>query len=40
MYVSCTTGIPVAWSIVDKEDVPTLEAFFKRIHEHQVVMGR
>ena len=28
-----STGIPVAWGIIDREDVPTLEAFFKCIQE-------
>jgi hypothetical protein len=26
-------GIPVAWGIVDKEDIPTLQALFKCIQE-------
>ena len=24
-----STGIPVAWGVMDREDIPTLEAFFK-----------
>ena len=28
--LSCT-GIPVAWGIMDREDIPTLEAFFRCI---------
>ena len=32
--LSILSGIPVGWAIVDKEDLSTLEAFFKSIHEH------
>ena len=26
-----STGIPVAWGVMDREDIPTLEAFFNDI---------
>lgn len=32
IYYICA-GIPVAWAIMDKEDVPTLETFFKSVNE-------
>jgi len=32
LHLICV-GIPVAWAIMDKEDVPTLEAFFKCVNE-------
>ena len=28
------SGLPVAWAIVDKEDIHTLQAFFKSLNEH------
>jgi len=33
LHLICV-GIPVAWAIMDKEDVPTLEAFFKCVNKH------
>lgn len=26
-----STGIPIAWGVMDREDIPTLEVFFKSI---------
>lgn len=31
MFLS--TGISVAWGIIDREDIPTLETFYKCIQE-------